>query len=41
MKLDAVAIAVGFHDASHLSRAFVKVLGHRPGQHRFNPLALS
>jgi AraC-like DNA-binding protein/CheY-like chemotaxis protein len=30
-KLDAVALAVGFHDASHLSRAFVRVLGHRPG----------
>ena len=36
-KLDAVALAVGFHDASHLSRAFVSVLGHRPGPHRSGP----
>jgi transcriptional regulator GlxA family with amidase domain len=34
MKLDAVAHAVGFHDASHLSRIFVEITGRRPGQHR-------
>jgi AraC-like DNA-binding protein len=33
-KTDAVAQAVGFHDASHLSRAFVKLTGRRPGRHR-------
>lgn len=33
-KIDAIAAAVGFHDASHLSRAFVKVTGRRPGQDR-------
>lgn len=41
MKLDTIALAVGFHDASHLSRAFVRVLGHRPGQHRSGPLAIA
>jgi transcriptional regulator GlxA family with amidase domain len=33
-KTDAVAQTVGFHDASHLSRAFVKLTGRRPGKHR-------
>ncbi len=33
-KIDAVAQAVGFHDASHLSRAFMKLTGRRPGRHR-------
>ena len=36
-KLDAVAWQVGFHDASHLSRAFVRVTGRRPGQYRLSP----
>jgi DNA-binding response OmpR family regulator len=30
-KIEAVAGQVGFHDASHLSRSFVKYLGQRPG----------
>jgi len=33
-KMDAVASAVGFHDASHLSRAFVRFTGRRPGHFR-------
>ena len=31
-KLEAVAATVGFHDASHLSRAFLGVTGQRPGR---------
>jgi two-component system response regulator YesN len=30
-KIDAVAARVGVHDASHLSRLFVKYSGRRPG----------
>src|SRR2546429_4618381 len=33
-KLEAVASLVGFHDASHLSRLFVKYLSGRPGDVR-------
>ena len=33
-KLEAVASLVGFHDASHLSRLFVKYLSSRPGDVR-------
>jgi CheY-like chemotaxis protein/AraC-like DNA-binding protein len=33
-KLDAVAARLGFHDASHLSRAFVRLTGRRPGEIR-------
>jgi AraC-like DNA-binding protein len=33
-KLEAVAAMAGFHDASHLSRLFVKYLGMRPGDVR-------
>ena len=33
-KLEVVASMVGFHDASHLSRLFVKYLGKRPGELR-------
>jgi len=33
-KLDTIAAAVGFHDASHLSREFVELIGCRPGEHR-------
>lgn len=38
-KLDAVASVVGFHDASHLSRAFVRFTGRRPGQFRVTSFA--
>jgi CheY-like chemotaxis protein/AraC-like DNA-binding protein len=34
MKVEAVAAAVGFHDASHMSDAFHEVTGRRPGRHR-------
>ncbi len=34
LKVEAVARKVGFHDASHLSSAFRRVLGSRPGPHR-------
>lgn len=34
MKIDRLASAVGFSDASHLSRRFKDVFGHRPGQRR-------
>ena len=33
-KVEALAAAVGFHDASHLSDAFHDVTGQRPGQYR-------
>jgi transcriptional regulator GlxA family with amidase domain len=33
-KLEAVASLAGFHDASHLSRLFVKYLSSRPGDFR-------
>jgi YesN/AraC family two-component response regulator len=39
MKIDAIAGMVGFHDASHVSRAFVRVTGRRPGQFRAEPMA--
>jgi AraC-like DNA-binding protein len=34
MKIDRLASAAGFSDASHLSRRFKDVFGHRPGQRR-------
>jgi AraC-like DNA-binding protein len=34
LKVEAVARRVGFHDASHLSNAFRRMLGSRPGPHR-------
>jgi CheY-like chemotaxis protein/AraC-like DNA-binding protein len=40
-KIEAAARAVGFHDASHLSRAYVQVTGHRPGQDRIAPRPLA
>lgn len=33
-KIDDIANAVGFHDASHLSRAFLRATGRRPGEFR-------
>jgi YesN/AraC family two-component response regulator len=33
-KIEAVASLVGFHDASHLSRQFLKHSGRRPGDYR-------
>src|SRR5262249_41434015 len=33
-KIDSVAAQIGFHDASHLSRLFVKQTGRRPGLYR-------
>jgi AraC-like DNA-binding protein len=33
-KLDDIASRLGFHDASHLSRVFVRLTGRRPGKHR-------
>ena len=33
-KIDTVAARVGFHDAPHLSRWFVKCFGQRPGDFR-------
>jgi transcriptional regulator GlxA family with amidase domain len=33
-KIDTVAALVGFHDASHLSRLFLKYAGRRPGDVR-------
>jgi transcriptional regulator GlxA family with amidase domain len=32
--LETVAARVGFHDASHLSRAMVRWTGRRPGEYR-------
>jgi YesN/AraC family two-component response regulator len=33
-KIETVASLVGFHDASHLSRQFLKLSGRRPGDYR-------
>lgn len=33
-KIEAVAARVGLHDASHLSRLFVRYAGARPGAYR-------
>lgn len=33
-KLETVAAQVGFHDASHLSRLFLRLAGDRPGTYR-------
>jgi CheY-like chemotaxis protein/AraC-like DNA-binding protein len=33
-KIETVATLVGFHDASHLSRQFLKLSGRRPGDYR-------
>ena len=33
-KIEAAALRVGLHDASHLSRLFVRYAGTRPGAYR-------
>jgi two-component system, response regulator YesN len=33
-KIESIATLVGFHDASHLSRLFLKYAGRRPGDFR-------
>ena len=38
-KFEAVATKVGFHDASHMSRAFLKLTGRRPGEYRLDHAA--